>query len=79
MTSSLSPPASDWPKSNSIFQSGSTSLRIAENGRPILLRKPCSGPMVLSRISSWASAGSSRRDDGDLVIDQSQPLQAKRR
>ena len=52
---------------------------IAENGRPILLRKPCSGPIVLSRISRSASLGSSRREDGDLVIDQSQALHAKRR
>ena len=50
-TGSSSSPPSDWPKSNSSFQSGCTSFRIAANGRPILLRKPCSGPIVLSRIS----------------------------
>jgi hypothetical protein len=56
-TSSASASASDWPKSNSGVWS-SLSLIIAAKVRPILLRKPCNGPIVRFASSSSISSGS---------------------
>ena len=69
--------SSFWPKSNSSLFSPLI-LRMAEKGRPILLRKPVSGPMMrsLSRVST--SGSSNCRPPGILVIEKSHWVQAKR-
>ena len=69
--------ASFWPKSNSSLFSG-VILRMAEKGRPILLRKPVSGPMTLSFSSVSTSGSSNWRPPGILVMEKSHWLQAKR-
>ena len=53
-------PALSWPKSNSGSML-SFSLMTAAKVRPILLRKPCSGPICFSVISVSISAGSNWR------------------
>jgi hypothetical protein len=52
---------------------------IAANGLPILLRNPCSGPMVFSRSSSSTSGYSNARPPGVLLIVKPHFSQAKRR
>ena len=67
----------DWPKSNSSLCS-SEIFRMAAKGLPSRLRKPCSGPRVRCESRISASATSSWRLPGILVMEKSQRVQAKR-
>src|ERR1700722_145575 len=72
-----------WPKSNSslkfLISSSNESFRSAENGRPILLRKPDSGTIVLSLINCSTSGISNCRPQGIFEIENSHFVQANRR
>ena len=60
-----------WPKSSWAVKS-SRSFSIAANGRPMRLRKPCSGPIAPSRISCSTSSFSMRRPAITFQIAKSQ-------
>ena len=73
-TGSLSS-SSFWPKSNSSLFSA-LMRKIAAKGRPILLIKPVSGPMVLFCNSSSTSGISKVLPPGCLPMENSQLVQA---